>query len=75
MSDLDNIRNGEDGSDRLLAACYTELKNTRAKLTSTQKENADLKIKLDNALQISKNATPGERAARKLTGLLRKAFG
>ena len=47
-TDNDNTRNGETGSDRLLAACYTELKSTRALLTDTQKENRDLKSKLNS---------------------------
>lgn len=74
MSELNNVRNGQDGADRLLAACYDELKFTRARLTSSQKENADLKIQLDKALEIRETVGPGGRAARKLAQVFRKAF-
>jgi hypothetical protein len=39
-----STRNGGSGSDRLLVACYDELKATRARLLATQ-------IQLDNALK------------------------
>ena len=75
MPDPITTRHGQDGSDRLLAACYDELKSTRAMLTTSQKKNSELEIRLDKALERCEKVGAGAQIGRKLERFFKRVLG